>query len=259
MHSEQMLTGCHYLPLLIILLQILLLILSIQEWTGQLEEPELHTLIGDHNKMVGYVMVVIVVFSLLKKNVFHAAQKGTLSTASGWSTAPNAIDVPFIRYSDVLLMAAECEIETNGNLELARTYINDVRTRAGKFVQGAGTSEATISAPLTGGAGTVNGTKYKVGTYTSAFANQADARQALRWERRMELAMEGYRFFDLRRWNDLQTLVDYLAVEKTRRLQLYGATEQPTATKLKYYPLPSVEIDLSKIDGAAQLKQNAGY
>jgi len=194
-----------------------------------------------------------------KKNVFHAAQKGTLSTASGWSTAPNAIDVPIIRYSDVLLMAAECEIETNGDLELARTYINAVRTRAGKFVQGAGTSEATISAPLTGGAGTVNGTKYKVSTYTSAFANQTDARQALRWERRLELAMEGYRFFDLRRWNDLQTLVDYLAVEKPRRLQLYGATEQPTATKLKYYPLPSVEIELSKINGDAQLKQNTGY
>ena len=194
-----------------------------------------------------------------KKNVFHAAQKGTLSTASGWSTAPNAIDVPIIRYSDVLLMAAECEIESNGNLELARTYINNVRTRAGKFVQGAGTTEASISAPLTGGAGIVNGTKYKVGTYTSAFANQADARQALRWERRIELAMEGFRFFDLRRWKDLQTLVDYLAVEKVRRLQLYGATEQPTVTKLKYFPIPSVEIELSKINGDAQLKQNSGY
>ena len=193
-----------------------------------------------------------------KKNVFHAAQKGTLSTASGWSTAPNAIDVPIIRYSDVLLMAAECEIESNGNLELARTYINNVRTRAGKFVQGAGTTEATISAPLIGGAGIVNGTKYKVGTY-SAFENQADARRALRWERRIELAMEGFRFFDLRRWKDLQTLVDFLAVEKTRRLQLYGATEQPTVTKLKYFPIPSVEIELSKINGEAQLVQNSGY
>jgi starch-binding outer membrane protein, SusD/RagB family len=194
-----------------------------------------------------------------KKNVFHSAQKNTLSTASGWSSAPNAIDIPFIRYSDVLLMAAECEIETNGDLELARTYINQVRTRAGKFVQGAGTSEATISQALTAGAGTVNGTKYRVGTYTAPFANQAAARQAVRWERRLELAMEGYRFFDLRRWNDLQTLTDYLAVEKLRRTQLFGATQQPTATKLKYYPLPSVEIDLSKKDGVAQLVQNAGY
>jgi starch-binding outer membrane protein, SusD/RagB family len=194
-----------------------------------------------------------------KKNVFHKGQKGTLSTASGWSTAPNAIDIPFIRYSDVLLMAAECEVETGGSLLLAQTYINQVRTRAGKFVQGAGTDEATISQALTAGAGTVNGTKYKVGQYVVPFANQTEARQAVRWERRLELAMEGYRFFDLRRWNDVQTLVDFLNVEKTRRVQLYAGTQLPTATKLKYYPLPSIEIDLSKINGVPQLTQNAGY
>lgn len=193
-----------------------------------------------------------------KKNVFHKAQLKTLSTASGWSAAPNAIDIPFIRYSDVLLMAAECEIETGGSLTLARDYINQVRARAGKFVQGTGTSEATISEALTGGTGTVNGTKYKVGQYVS-FANPTDAKQAVRWERRLELAMEGYRFFDLRRWNDLQTLTDYLNVEKNRRVQLYSGTQQPTATKLKYYPLPSVEIELSKIDGVPQITQNAGY
>jgi starch-binding outer membrane protein, SusD/RagB family len=106
---------------------------------------------------------------------------------------------------------------------------------------------------------TVNSTTYKVGEYTAPFANQADARRAVRWERRLELAMEGYRFFDLRRWNDVQTLVDFVAVEKIRRVQLFAGVQQPNATKLKYYPLPSVEIDLSKIDGVAQLKQNTGY
>ncbi len=88
-----------------------------------------------------------------KKNLFHKAQENTLSTASGWQSVPNAIDIPFIRYSDVLLMAAECEIETNGDLELARTYINMVRERAGKYAQGPGTSEADISVPLTNGTG----------------------------------------------------------------------------------------------------------
>jgi starch-binding outer membrane protein, SusD/RagB family len=199
-----------------------------------------------------------------RKNVFHRGQLNTLSTASGWSSAPNAIDIPFIRYSDVLLMAAECEIETNGDLTLARTYINRVRARAGKFVQGAGTSEATISAALPAPVGnvvigSVNSTNYKVGEYTAPFANQAEARRAVRWERRLELAMEGGRFFDLRRWNDLQTLTDFLTVESTRRTQLYSGAQQPTATKLKYFPLPAVEIDLSKIDGVPQLKQNTGY
>jgi tetratricopeptide (TPR) repeat protein len=193
-----------------------------------------------------------------KKNVFHAAQKGTLSTASGWSTSPNAIDIPFMRFSDVLLMAAECEIETAGDLEVARGYINRVRERAGKFVQGAGTSETTIAQSLPPAGGTINGTKYKIGLYP-AFAGQAEARQAVRWERRLELAMEGYRMFDLRRWNVVeQVLNDYLNVEKLRRVALYDGGKTPDA-KYKLYPLPAVEIDLSKIDGVPQLTQNTGW
>ncbi|NJO25748.1 MAG: RagB/SusD family nutrient uptake outer membrane protein [Bacteroidia bacterium] len=139
-----------------------------------------------------------------KKNQFHKAQLNTLSTASGWSNAPNAIDIPFIRYSDVLLMAAECEIETNGNLSRARDLINQVRARAGKYVQGTGVSEATISqalpVPVAGiVTGTSNGSQYKIGEYPAAGWTQSVARDAVRWERRLELAMEGYRLFDLRR------------------------------------------------------------
>lgn len=196
-------------------------------------------------------------FFMPKKNVFHAAQKGTLSTASGWSPAPNAIDIPFIRYSDVLLMAAECEIETNGDLELARTYINMIRARAAKYVQGPGTSEADIAVPM--GNGIFPTATYKIGQYPSTGWTQDYARQALRWERRLELAMEGGRLFDLRRWNiDVKTLNDFLAVEKNRRVSLYAGAETITE-KHKLYPIPSVEIELSKIDGVARLKQNPGY
>lgn len=192
-----------------------------------------------------------------KKTTFHKGQYKTLSTSSGWSDWPNAIDVPLMRYSDVLLMAAECEIETNGDLTKARGWINDVRTRAGKFVQGAGTSEATISQALTNGAGVVNGTNYKVGLWP-VFASQAAARDALRWERRLELAMEGYRYFDLLRWNIAEQVLNaYTAVEKTK-LACYQGVEQFTS-KHKLYPIPSVEIELSRIDGVPQLKQNPGY
>jgi hypothetical protein len=192
-----------------------------------------------------------------KKNIFAKAQKGTLSTASGWQSVPSAIDIPFIRYSDVLLMAAECEIESGGDLELARTYINQVRTRAGNFVQGPGTSLSDISVPF--GTGIFPTAKYKVGTYPSAGWDQTYARQALRFERRLELAMEGYRMFDLRRWGVMeQVLNDFLAVEKTRRVSLFAGSETVVA-KHRLYPIPSVEIELSKKDGVAQLKQNDGY
>ena len=71
--------------------------------------------------------------------------------------------------------------------------------------------------------------------------------------------MEGYRLFDLRRWNvDVDVLNTFLAVEKTKRSTLFAGAETVTA-KHHLYPIPSVEIDLSKINGTAQLKQNPGY
>lgn len=194
-----------------------------------------------------------------KKNIFHRSQFKTLSTASGWQSTPNAIDIPFMRYSDVLLMAAECEIETNGNLELARTYINMVRERAGKFAQGPGTSEADISVPLTNGTGNFSYAKYRINTYPAAGWNQAYAREALRFERRLELAMEGHRMYDLRRWNTFITVLNnFVAVEKGRMPSLFAAAQTVTA-KHGLYPIPSIEIQLSKIDGTPKLKQNPGY
>jgi hypothetical protein len=209
------------------------------------------------NRDVGYTG-----FFSPKKSTFHKGQYKNLSTASGWSDWPNAIDVPLIRYADVLLMAAECEIETNGSLTLANTYINQVRARAGNFVQGAGTSEATISEALPAPVGgvvtaTVNGTNYKLGLWP-AFANQAAARDALRWERRLELAMEGYRYFDLLRWGIAETVLNaYVNVEKNKMACYAGA--ETFSAKHKLYPIPAIEIELSKIDGVAQLKQNPGY
>ena len=197
-----------------------------------------------------------------KKSTFHKGQYKAFSTASGWSDWPNAIDVPLMRYADVLLMAAECEIETNGSLAQANTWINMVRARAQKYVQGAGTSEATISqalpAPVAGiMTATVNATNYKVGLWP-AFGSPAAARDALRWERRLELAMEGNRFFDLVRWGIAEQVLNaYVAVEKNK-MACYAGAETFTS-KHTLFPIPSVEIELSKIDGTPQMKQNPGY
>ena len=60
----------------------------------------------------------------------------TASTLSGsWSGAQlSALNVELMRYSDVLLMAAECEVEA-GSLEKARDYVNQIRKRAGNCAQ----------------------------------------------------------------------------------------------------------------------------
>jgi hypothetical protein len=103
----------------------------------------------------------------------------------------------------------------------------------------------------------VNNTKYKLGLWP-AFGSQAEARDALRWERRLEFAMEGYRYFDLLRWGIAEQVLNaYVNVEKNK-LACYAGAE-PFTEKNKLFPIPAVEIELSKIDGVAQLQQNPGY
>src|ERR1044072_7771225 len=100
---------------------------------------------------------------------------------------------------------------------------------------------------------------YKVSTYP-AFTTQAQARRAVQIERRLELGMEGQRFFDLRRYGQAiatATINDYLTVEKTRRP--YKTAQLPFAVRNMYYPIPPIEIDLSKVGGQERLSQNTGW
>ena len=82
--------------------------------------------------------------------------------------------------------------------------------------------------------------------------------KALIMERRLELAMEGHRFFDLRRWGMAEEVLnDYLDVEKTRRNYLTAA--YPYTSRHNWYPLPTVQIELSKVESENRLVQNAGW
>ena len=94
----------------------------------------------------------------------------------------------------MLLLLAEAEVEA-GSLENARTIVNEIRTRAGVKAQGPGTDRASIAVPINDP--TITWAKYQICLYTTPFASQADARTKVRAERRLELAMEGQRFFDL--------------------------------------------------------------
>lgn len=185
-----------------------------------------------------------------KKHVATSANTGV----SGWRNL-NANNFRLIRYSHVLLWAAECEVEL-GNLEKAREYVNLVRRRAAnpegfvkKAVQGANRNQYTLlDEPAA---------NYNVKEYGS-FANQDMGRQAVRFEHRLEFAMEGHRFFDLVRWGiAAETINGYLNKEKEKRSYLIGA--QFIKGKHEYYPLPLAEINNSALDGQPTLKQNPGY
>ena len=189
-----------------------------------------------------------------KKNV-HEKASGAQSTVGWGPTSQNSVNIHLFRYADMLLLLAEAEVEA-GSLENARTIVNEIRTRAGVRVQGPGTDRATMAVPIDNPA--ITWARYRVGLYSTPFASQAAARNAVRTERRLELAMEGQRFFDLRRWSNMTEVLNaYLAVERTRRPHLSAAG--PVTDRHRLYPIPAVQIELSRQGGTQTLKQNPGW
>jgi hypothetical protein len=181
------------------------------------------------------------------KNVHYKSQQegGTLVTSSGWTSGYNSNNLKLIRYSDVLLQAAEAEVELN-NLEKARGYVNQIRNRAktGKYVM-----KLDNSGPAA---------NYVINPYSAAWTDQATARKAVRFERRLELGMEGQRFFDLVRWGVAAAEKNaYYNREKAKRAYLTGATF--TTNKNEIFPIPAKAITQSAKDGKPTLVQNPGY
>ena len=188
-----------------------------------------------------------------KKNV-HEKASGAVSTVGWNNTQLNSVNIHIFRYADLLLLLAEAEVEA-GSLETARTIVNEIRTRAGARVQGPGADASSIAVPIDDPR--VTWANYKIGLYTTPFASQTAARTAVRDERRLELAMEGTRFFDLRRWGVAEQVLNaYLAVEKTRRPSLGGAAAFSARHAL--FPIPDIQIQLSKAKGGG-MTQNTGW
>ncbi|MBU1820837.1 MAG: RagB/SusD family nutrient uptake outer membrane protein [Bacteroidetes bacterium] len=176
---------------------------------------------------------------------FHSMKEQQLATSSSYHKEGPFIgsskNIDIIRYADVLLMQAEAYIEL-GQPELALPLINQVRKRA---------SESTGRLKKTDG---TFASKYNIKPYPTTGWTQAFARQALRWERRLEFATESPRFFDLVRWGiAAETLNAYLDKEKVRRPFL--ATGKFTAGRDEYLPIPQREISLTK----GLYQQNPGF
>jgi len=195
-----------------------------------------------------------------KKNI-HEKSSGAQSNVGWVNTQLNSVNIHILRYADVLLLLAEAEVEA-GSLENARTIVNEIRTRASVKAQGPGADRATIAVPINDPS--IKWANYKIGLYTTPWTSQSSARDAVRAERRLELAMEGQRFFDLKRWDiAITTLNAYLkgvggGAEEKRRVQL--GTAEPFATRHMLYPIPSQQILLSKsADGSGGLTQNPGW
>ncbi len=174
-----------------------------------------------------------------KKFIYYKDVAGN-NDGSSWTPGYTTVNYNVIRYSDVLLWAAECEIEL-GNLDAGRDLINIVRNRA------------KTSMIMDGGTPAAN---YVIEPYTS-FSSQDEARTALRMERKLELSGEGHRLYDLVRWGIAESVINnYLAIENGVITNSAFQGSSFTSNKNEYLPIPQNEIDLL---GAGVLRQNPGY
>lgn len=133
------------------------------------------------------------------------------------------------RYADVMLMRAEALIELD-QFEEARTIINEIRTRASLSVS----KHISYAKDFC-----------EISVYpASYFDSKEEARQCLQWERRLEMAMENGRYFDLRRWGIAsKTLNNFFKSEKTVEYEgqayaSYYGDAFYTAGKNEFYPIP---------------------
>ncbi len=185
-----------------------------------------------------------------------------------WGAAEDdANNVNLCRFADVILWAAECEAQT-GNLDQAETYVNMIRQRAANpngWVYLNATYNASTS---TYSPQTTPGANYLINPYPAgAFTAQGQtyALNAIEMERRLELGMEGQRFFDLARWDNgtgtmAATLNAYVNVEKNRT-GFYRVNNTAFFTKgvNECFALPLNEIQAENATGKVYLVQNPGY
>lgn len=155
------------------------------------------------------------------------------------------MDINFIllRYSDILLMYAEAVNEVEGHLDdLGLECLNQVRRRAYGFLPMIANTEIDFS--------------------TTDFASPQDVRDYIMLERARELCFEGFRRFDLIRWNKLAEVLAAFADkfnaavnDGTLKNYVWAAGNYFQAGKHELYPIPEYEIRETK----GTLKQNPRY
>ena len=191
-----------------------------------------------------------------KKMVYWQFNQDKYKDAHSWAPG-SAINVLLIRFADVILMAAECHAQT-GDLPGATALVNRVRDRMINHPENWLHKYIDDTKPLLGFDQTKMAANYKIGRYTTNFGSKDFALKAIYFERKLELATEGHRFFDLVRWGiadvALNAFIDY---ESKITTDLRGG--HFTKGKNEVFPIPQRQIDLTISGGERVLIQNPNY
>ncbi len=132
-----------------------------------------------------------------------------------------------LRYADVLLMRAEALAQLGQDAE-AIEIVNRIRNRASR------------STAMLAGYDTNYGAKIRIKPYS----DNSNALARVKMERRLELAMESERFFDLVRWGEAEQVLNKYYREEANDCRIYSSAHF-TANKNEYLPIPHEQISAS--------------
>ncbi len=169
-------------------------------------------------------------FVSLKQNVDPALTNTYLFVCDDqWASSMNRI---VFRYADVLLMRAEALVQLDCIPE-AISLINQLRQRADGMITTSIVSDYRVK----------YGVLYAVGQYKGSYSKD-EALKIVKMERRLELAMEAERFFDLVRWGDAATVINHFYLTEGKTMPFLDGAKF-TADKNEYAPIPFEQISAS--------------
>ena len=169
-------------------------------------------------------------FVSLKQNVDLALTNNYLFLCdSQWASCMNRV---VFRYADVLLMRAEALAQLGQTTE-ALALVNQVRERAA----GMATASVVSNYP------NKYGVHYAVGKYNGSFSKE-ETMKIIKMERRLELALESERFFDLVRWGDAANVLNKYYTSESQKMNFLNGS-QFTANKNEYLPVPYEQMAAS--------------
>lgn len=197
-------------------------------------DPRREAAIGVPDAEAQTEIEVVYLGSPYYNNKTSLSEGGTFPALDHHSRGP--LNYRLVRASDVLLLFAEAALESGKDMGAAKWCLEEVRSRA--------RSNSTMANALP-----------SFPNYLGYADNAESLRKAIRHERRVELAMEGHRWFDLVRWGIAKEVMD-------KDTGSYGSNESEEARaemasfiegKNELFPIPNEEMALNPME------QNPGY